>query len=105
MTGFRRSRKSLDNGTDGMLICRIVVDTPLRSKTDRAATQPRIFHHVLHSTLAPSFATLLQRASLPAMLIVPTTPVTITREPISKKLRFEVFKRDSFRCQYRGAAP
>jgi hypothetical protein len=25
-----------------------------------------------------------------------------TREPISKKLRFEVFKRDSFRCQYCG---
>ena len=27
----------------------------------------------------------------------------MTREPISKKLRFEVFKRDSFRCQYCGA--
>lgn len=26
------------------------------------------------------------------------------RKPISKKLRFEVFKRDSFKCQYCGAA-
>lgn len=26
------------------------------------------------------------------------------REPISKKLRFEVFKRDSFKCQYCGAS-
>lgn len=26
------------------------------------------------------------------------------REPISKKLRFEVFKRDSFRCQYCGTS-
>jgi len=34
---------------------------------------------------------------------LPTTPPH-TREPISKKLRFEVFKRDSFRCQYCGAA-
>ena len=25
------------------------------------------------------------------------------REPISKKLRFEVFKRDSFTCQYCGS--
>ncbi len=25
------------------------------------------------------------------------------REPIGKKLRFEVFKRDSFTCQYCGA--
>lgn len=36
-----------------------------------------------------------------------TPPATETadtpiREPISKKLRFEVFKRDSFRCQYCG---
>lgn len=27
------------------------------------------------------------------------------REAISKKMRFEVFKRDSFKCQYCGAAP
>ena len=27
------------------------------------------------------------------------------REPISKRLRFEVFKRDSFTCQYCGATP
>ena len=27
------------------------------------------------------------------------------REPISKKLRFEVFKRDSFACQYCGKTP
>jgi 5-methylcytosine-specific restriction endonuclease McrA len=37
---------------------------------------------------------------------VPSVPETITdtpiREPISKKLRFEIFKRDSFRCQYCG---
>ena len=31
----------------------------------------------------------------------PDTPI---REPISKKLRFEVFKRDSFRCQYCGSS-
>lgn len=30
--------------------------------------------------------------------------LTVTRKPISDKLRFEVFKRDSFRCQYCGAA-
>lgn len=28
----------------------------------------------------------------------------MAREPIGKKLRFEVFKRDSFTCQYCGAA-
>ena len=28
-----------------------------------------------------------------------------TREPISKKTRFEVFKRDAFTCQYCGATP
>jgi hypothetical protein len=27
------------------------------------------------------------------------------RKPLSKKLRFEVFKRDSFKCQYCGAKP
>lgn len=31
-----------------------------------------------------------------------TSPPKPAREPISKKLRFEVFKRDSFRCQYCG---
>jgi hypothetical protein len=31
-----------------------------------------------------------------------TVIVTPAREPVSKKLRFEVFKRDSFRCQYCG---
>ena len=30
---------------------------------------------------------------------------TMSREPISKRLRFEVFKRDSFTCQYCGAHP
>ena len=34
MTGFRRSRKSLDNGTDKMLTCHIVVDTEMRNKSD-----------------------------------------------------------------------
>ena len=28
-----------------------------------------------------------------------------TRKPLSKKLRFEVFKRDSFSCQYCGSTP
>lgn len=28
-----------------------------------------------------------------------------TRKPMSKKLRFDVFKRDGFRCQYCGAHP
>jgi hypothetical protein len=28
-----------------------------------------------------------------------------TRKPITKKIRFEVFKRDSFTCQYCGATP
>ena len=28
----------------------------------------------------------------------------MTRQVISKKLRFEIFKRDSFRCQYCGAS-
>jgi hypothetical protein len=51
MTGFRRSRKSLDNRKHGMLTCRIVVDTPMRSKTDSEATQPLIFPHVPHSVL------------------------------------------------------
>jgi 5-methylcytosine-specific restriction endonuclease McrA len=27
------------------------------------------------------------------------------RKPMSKKLRFEVFKRDSFTCQYCGKTP
>jgi hypothetical protein len=35
---------------------------------------------------------------------VTITPLITSREPISKKLRFEVFKRDSFRCQYCGAS-
>lgn len=30
--------------------------------------------------------------------------MTDKRKPISKKIRFEVFKRDSFRCQYCGSA-
>lgn len=29
----------------------------------------------------------------------------VERKPISKKLRFEIFKRDSFACQYCGATP
>lgn len=29
----------------------------------------------------------------------------MAREPISKKLRFDVFKRDAFACQYCGAKP
>lgn len=29
----------------------------------------------------------------------------MTRKPISKKLRFEVFKRDGFRCAYCGKFP
>lgn len=31
--------------------------------------------------------------------------MTTIRKPISKKLRFEVFKRDSFTCQYCGSTP
>jgi hypothetical protein len=31
--------------------------------------------------------------------------VGVTRKPISKKTRFEVFKRDSFTCQYCGRTP
>lgn len=31
--------------------------------------------------------------------------MTTTRKPIAKKLRFDVFKRDSFTCQYCGATP
>jgi len=31
--------------------------------------------------------------------------IQITRTPLSKKLRFEVFKRDGFRCMYCGATP
>lgn len=29
----------------------------------------------------------------------------MSRKPISKKLRFEIFKRDAFSCQYCGATP
>lgn len=29
----------------------------------------------------------------------------MSRKPVSKKLRFEVFKRDGFACQYCGASP
>ncbi len=53
MTGFRRSRKSSDNRKHGMLTCRIVVDTPMRSKTDSEATQPLKYHHLADSALAP----------------------------------------------------
>jgi len=42
------------------------------------------------------------RSAVVAFWPVDTTTVTPIREPISKKLRFEVFKRDSFRCQYCG---
>lgn len=59
MTGFRRSRKSSDNRTRGMLTCHIVVDTPMRSRTDSEATQPLKYHHMPHSPLVPSFATLI----------------------------------------------
>jgi hypothetical protein len=34
-----------------------------------------------------------------------TLQVTSGRKPVSKKLRFEVFKRDGFACQYCGAHP
>jgi len=51
MTGFRRSRKSSDHRKHGMLTCRIVVDTPMRSKTDSEASQALIFPHVPHSIL------------------------------------------------------
>ena len=37
MTGFRRSRRSSDKRTQGMLTCRIVVDPPVRSKTDKSS--------------------------------------------------------------------
>src|SRR6266849_6701272 len=60
MTGFKRSRKSSDIRKLGMLTCRIVVDTPMRSKTDSEATQALKCYHVPHSPLAPSFATLLE---------------------------------------------
>jgi hypothetical protein len=60
MTGFRRSRKSSDIRKLDMLTCRIVVDTPMRSKTDSEATQALKCYHVPHSPLAPSFATLLE---------------------------------------------
>jgi hypothetical protein len=61
MTGFKRSRKSSDIRKLGTLICRIVVDTPMRSKTDSEATQALKCYHVPHSPLAPSFATLQAR--------------------------------------------
>jgi hypothetical protein len=60
MTGFKRSRKSSDIRKLGMLTCRIVVDTPMKSKTDSEATQALKCYHVPHSPLAPSFATLLE---------------------------------------------
>lgn len=31
--------------------------------------------------------------------------MSLLREPISKKMRFDVFKRDCFRCQYCGKSP
>lgn len=31
--------------------------------------------------------------------------MTAERKPLSKKMRFDVFKRDSFKCQYCGATP
>src|SRR5262245_16899352 len=34
-----------------------------------------------------------------------SAPVKPARKPISKKTRFEVFKRDGFSCQYCGAHP
>lgn len=34
-----------------------------------------------------------------------TTPAPASRKPISKRLRFEIFKRDGFRCLYCGATP
>jgi hypothetical protein len=36
------------------------------------------------------------------MIIFDTNIITMSRKPISKKVRFEVFKRDSFTCQYCG---
>ena len=46
MTGFRRSRRSSDKRNHGMLTCRIVVATPVRSKNDNSSprrhlTRPR----------------------------------------------------------------
>ena len=39
MTGFKRNRRSSDKKTHGMLTSRIVVDTPVRSKTDKVKEQ------------------------------------------------------------------
>lgn len=36
---------------------------------------------------------------------LPEPPAEAKRKPISKKTRFEVFKRDGFKCQYCGAHP
>jgi 5-methylcytosine-specific restriction endonuclease McrA len=45
----------------------------------------------------------LAASKLPELRVLKVKkPLSMTREPISKKLRFEVFKRDSFRCQYCG---
>ena len=64
MTGFRLSRKSSDNRKDGMLTCRIVVDMPMRSKTDSEATQPLKYHHV------PNLDPLRRRSVAPAMSLL-----------------------------------
>jgi 5-methylcytosine-specific restriction endonuclease McrA len=44
-----------------------------------------------------------------ASTVLPDVPLQVvvanTRKPLSKKLRFEVFKRDGFSCQYCGAHP
>src|SRR5437773_10551976 len=53
MTGFRRSRRSSDNRTHGMLTGRIVADMPVRSKTDSEATQALNCYHAPHSPIAP----------------------------------------------------
>lgn len=34
-----------------------------------------------------------------------TTPAKLVRKPISKRVRFEIFKRDLFTCQYCGRTP
>lgn len=37
--------------------------------------------------------------------VVPISSGPVKRKPLSKRIRFEVFKRDSFTCQFCGRTP
>ena len=86
MTGFRRSRRSSDNRTHGMLTGPIVVDPPVRSKTDKPSPRRPLTRSRGKSWRGKPTTAIPSNAPLGTCALSRTPPIKGMRFPIDVML-------------------